>query len=541
MRDTPEIDRLTRARWAAGEQGGSSLARSLVLALGAGGLHALSMPPGAFGWAVPGVVGLSFCSLRRVRNGGHAFGLGVIYGLSVHLGVFHWLFEIPETPAAILAVGYLALSVMGAIFPGLLFFVFARVGGRLPVGWGAALFAVLWVGMEQLRGFGLLGFPWLDLSTSLAVHPLLIQVAAWGGAAAVDLMAAGVGVALALAIDPRGCSGRRLRFDAAGVAMLILGAWVAVGWLRLPSIGAEPETGGSDSLRVAVVQGNIDPTEKWLSGHARLSLETFAEETRTEMEAAEGAIDLFVWPETSLPCLVEGESAVYCRSWVEELARETGAWLLVGALAPGPQVGGRKSYYNSAYLVDPAGEWLDRYDKVHLVPFGEMIPLDDQIEVLRRVDFGEGDFVAGEAVRPIGDPPRRLGVLICFESLFGGQARSLARAGARLLVVMTNDAWFGRSAAPEQHAAIAALRAVETGLPVARCANTGISGFVDPWGRYSVRIELDERGTRVATLPAVESDTLYSRWGEIVGFPSGLLFVALALGELLGRRRKGSN
>ena len=131
--------------------------------------------------------------------------------------------------------------------------------------------------------------------------------------------------------------------------------------------------------------------------------------------------------------------------------------------------------------------------------------------------------------------------MICFESLFGGQARSLARAGARLLVVMTNDAWFGRSAAPEQHAAIAALRAVETGLPVARCANTGISGFIDPWGRYTAQIELDERGAKVALLPAARSDTLYSRWGEIVGFPCGLFFVALSLGELLGRRGKGSN
>ncbi len=539
VKDTPEIDRPMRAHEAAGAHGVAPLVGACSLTVAAGGLHALSMPPSTLGWAVPGVVGMAFCSVQRARSGGHAFALGYLYGLVVHLGVFHWLFEIPETPAAILGVGYLALAAVGALFPALLFLLFARVGGGLPRALGAALFAVLWVGMEQVRGLGLLGFPWLDLSTSLSVHPLLIQIAAWGGAAAVDLVAAGVGVALALAIDTGIRLGREL--GALVVTATAVVAWVSVGWLRLPPVGLEPGAGGGDSLRVAVVQGNIDPTQKWLSGHARLSLDTFAEETRAAMEAAGGAIDLIVWPETSLPCLIEGEGPTYCRSWLEELARETGAWLLVGALAPGPVVAGRKSYYNAAYLVDAEGEFVDRYDKVHLVPFGEMIPLDDQIEVLRRVDFGEGDFVAGEAVRAIGDPPRRLGILICFESLFGGQARSLARAGARLLVVMTNDAWFGRSAAPEQHAAIAALRAVETGLPVARCANTGISGFIDPWGRYTAQIELDERGAKVALLPAARSDTLYSRWGEIVGFPCGLFFVALSLGELLGRRGKGSN
>jgi len=314
-------------------------------------------------------------------------------------------------------------------------------------------------------------------------------------------------------------------------------AWPAFGLARLAAAPPEPEPTREETLRVAVVQGNIDPAQKWRSGQARLSLDTFAAQTRALVSPGGGAApDLVVWPETSMPCLIEGPRAGHCPSWLSELAREVQTWILVGALSPGPAVGGRASYYNSAYLVAPSGESVDRYDKVHLVPFGEMIPLDDHIEVLRRVDFGEGDFVSGRALRAIGEGRRRLGVLICFESLFGRQARRLARDGARLLVIITNDAWFGRSAAPEQHAAIAALRAVETGLAIARCANTGISGFVDPWGRYRARIELDQCMSRVAILPSAEAATLYVRLGEVVGFPCALAALALALGELFARR-----
>lgn len=501
-----------------------------LLALFAGAIHALSMVPTLPGWLAPLALVALLAALARAASTRHAALLGWLYGLVAHLAVFHWLFAIPETPAAVLAVAYAVLALVFALIPAALCALYQRTGQRLPQAARLVFFPIFWVGMEQLRGMGLLGFPWLDLSSALAAFPLLIQPAAWAGAAGVDLIAAILATTMAATLDRRQGLNPPQRLATALAALVIAFIWPLAGYLRLQQAEA------GEGLRVAVVQGNIDPTQKWQSGRARMSLDTFSAASREVVSAA--APDLVVWPETSIPCLLEGETPTVCGLWIQDLARSLDTTLLVGALSPGPPSVGRNFYFNSAYLIDSEGSYVDRYDKVRLVPFGEMIPLDDIIEVLRRVDLGEGDFVAGEAIRPIGASPLRLGVAICFESLFGSVSRALARDGADLLVIITNDAWFGGTSAPAQHATIAALRAVETGLAVARCANTGISGFIDPWGRYLDSAPMDTRATLIADLPTGPATTPYVRFGDTVGFPCALWTAAFALGELLALRRK---
>jgi apolipoprotein N-acyltransferase len=500
-----------------------------MLVLAAGIVHALSLPPSWIGWVVPVVPMLLLLGLARARTTRWSAAAGWTYGMVLHLGVFHWLLRIPDTPAWVLAVAYIALALVGGGFPALLAWLYSRSLRYLSRFQATLLFPFLWVGMESIRGYGLLGFPWVDLATSLAPFPVLIQPAAIGGSAALGLIAASVGTCCALAIDSAVWRHPvRSRGGALAIALILIAGWWWFGHRRLAQPRAEE---GRETARVALVQGNIDPTQKWQPEHAWASLDLFADETGSV--AATEHPDLVVWPETAIPCLLEGESPTVCGLWIQNLARRTKSTLLVGALAPGPDVSGQRSYYNSAYLISPDGNYRDRYDKVHLVPFGEMIPLDDKIEVLRRIDLGEGDFVAGESRRAIGEAPLRLGVVICFESLFSGSTRALARDGARLLVIMTNDAWFGDSAAPEEHAAVAALRAVETGLAIARCANTGISGFVDPVGRYLDRTQYDTRQTLVAELPLALASTPFVRWGDIVGSLCALWCIALALAEVL--------
>ena len=448
----------------------------------------------------------------------------------VHLGVFHWLLRIPDTSPGILLVAYFALALLGGVFPAFLGGLYLCSTRHLRGLRALLFFPVLWVGMETIRGHGLLGFPWIDLATSLAPYPVLIQPAALAGSASLGLIAAIVGTLCAVTFDPALAPSRRIRIGTLLAAVVCVGGWLRFGSYRLARPLGE---GATERIRVSLIQGNVDPTQKWQPEQARASLDLFADETRSVASAE--TPDLIVWPETAIPCLLEGESPTPCGLWIQNLARRSRTTLLVGALAPGPVVENQKSYYNSAYLVTPDGTYRDRYDKVHLVPFGEMIPLDDRIPVLRRVNLGEGDFVAGKIERAIGDAPLRLGVVICFESLFGGATRALALDGARLLVIITNDAWFGNSAAPEEHAAVAALRAVETGLAVARCANTGISGFIDPAGRYLARTQYDTQQTLTAELPLATASTPYLRWGDVVGTLCALWTVALTLGEGLTR------
>jgi len=191
--------------------------------------------------------------------------------------------------------------------------------------------------------------------------------------------------------------------------------------------------------------------------------------------------------------------------------------------------------YNSAYLLNPDGTTQARYDKRHLVPFGEYVPLGPLLGFVNKLVDGIGDFIPGTGPAPMDIAGRQLGVAICFEIIFPDVVRDLARDGARIIATITNDAWFGRSGAPLQHFSMAVFRAVEHRAPVIRAANTGISGFIDATGRIGPTSGLFVETALIETIRVSPIRTFYTRAGDIFAIGCGIL-VAIVI--LIGRRHR---
>jgi apolipoprotein N-acyltransferase len=281
------------------------------------------------------------------------------------------------------------------------------------------------------------------------------------------------------------------------------------------------------TTRVALVQGNIPQDQKW---NPAFQISTTKKYVAMTLKAAARHADLVVWPETATPFYF-GASPKLTRL-VTDAVRQAGIHLLVGS--PSVQAEGKKyAYYNSAYMVAPNGRVTGRYDKVHLVPFGEYVPLKRILSFVGKMVAQVGDFSAGEKGRTLawgaGHPP--IGVQICFEIIFPGLSRALVKNGAGLLVNITNDAWFGRSSAASQDFSMAVFRAVENRRSLVRCANTGISGFVDPAGRIMAQTRLFEDAVEVRPVTTLTEMSFYTRFGDVM--PILCLIVA---GVLIWRR-----
>ncbi|MCA9510321.1 MAG: apolipoprotein N-acyltransferase, partial [Myxococcales bacterium] len=308
-------------------------------------------------------------------------------------------------------------------------------------------------------------------------------------------------------------------------------------------------------VRIGAVQGNVPQDAKWVRERFATTLADYEEGTRV---AAEQGARLVAWPESAITRLLELDGAV--RERIEALARSTGAALVVGSVGSDTDALGRVTdYYDSAFAVAPDGGWVDRYDKTHLVPFGEYLPLRSLLERIATAiatGIARGDVTAGErpravdvplaggaadgieAARAAGRVPAsvRIGIPVCYELLFPDLVRRFARDGASVLVAITNDAWYGRTGAPYQFLAMTALRSAETGLWTVRAANTGVSAVIDERGRVREETRIFEPAVLVADVPlrtAAGGATPYVRFGDV--FAYGCYVVAACAG-LVARR-----
>jgi len=357
----------------------------------------------------------------------------------------------------------------------------------------------------------------------------LIQAADIFGVWVVSYLVVSVNCAVASLFRGEGLPGRReaiLRLlPAAGAALLLLGAW----WYGLQKTLPDDETAG---LEVVVIQGNVEQDVKWDPAYRRETFDIYR--TLTEAGAGEGT-DLVVWPETATPFTYRHEPR-YCRQ-ILDLARETGAPILFGSPAREGE-GQEMTLRNRAYLVSAAGEDVGWYDKVHLVPFGEYVPWKRLLFFVNSLVQAVGEFSPGAGPVTLEVPGVRAGVLICYEVIFPDLVRRSVNGGAGILVNITNDAWFGRTAASRQHFSTLVFRAVENRRPVARAANTGISGFVDKGGRILQTSDLFVRGHYRAELHPSSERTVYGRVGDL--FPMACAVAGVLLLAGLGRRKRES-
>jgi apolipoprotein N-acyltransferase len=279
-----------------------------------------------------------------------------------------------------------------------------------------------------------------------------------------------------------------------------------------------------DPVRVAVLQANIAQDDKWDPALAGAITERYLSMTR---EALGAGATFIMWPESSTPFLFEHD--LVGGGAIRRLAREGNATLLIGSdqvepiRAEAGTAGPSRRIYNAAFLVQPEGTVGAVYRKMHLVPFGEYVPLSRLLFFVGTIVESASDFTPGqEAVMlPVGG--HLASTAICYEVIFPSLMRQFVVNGSELLTTITNDAWYGTSSAPYQHWEQAALRSIEGGRYLARAANTGISGFVDPYGRVLQKSGLFEQATLVADLRFIRDRTIYSRIGDVVAWLSLVL------------------
>jgi apolipoprotein N-acyltransferase len=505
---------------AAGDAWPADRARRLVVAAVAGFAMHLAFPrPGwdLLGWAALAPVLALAATAGTPRR---AFLEGWVAGLAFYLPLLRWLTHTMTTfsqmtmPIALLVL--LALAGYLALFWGGVAWGLAWLRGRLGTG-ALWLAPALWVVGELGRTYLLGGFPWGLLGYVPSRRLLVIQIAAWTGVYGVSALLVLVNTALAWTAVERRWRAAGLSLAGAAVAGALL-----VGHAHLVPVDVP-------TLPVAVVQGNIAQAVKWDAGFKAETLRIYGELTRAVAPGSR----LVVWPEAAVPAYVRFEPAAL--RWLTDLAAGVRVPLLVGV--PDAETDGRRvRYLNSAFLVESAGVRA-RYDKMHLVPFGEYVPLKRLLFFVEAIAAEIGDFTPGRQVTilPLEDAP--FGTVICYEVIFPGLFRQFVAEGASFMTNITNDAWFGDSGGPLQHLAMVPLRAVENQIAIVRAANTGVSAFVLPSGAIQSTLPLGVRGTLRAEVPVRRGYTFYARFGDVFAYACAAISGAALVGGLAAGRR----
>lgn len=468
----------------------------------------------------------------RATSSFRAFGWCLLTGVLAHTACLYWVAgpvaQYGGLPWWLALPCPFGVSLVMGLYNGVFGWAMYRAAKRFsPI--LLCLFAgLLWTALEQTGSWLLSGFPWVTLSVAFAPWPLFVQVASLVGAYGLSGLFVTLAVAMAL---------WNMKHSPRWLVLFLCFFLVGFGCYRLA--GFSPSGVGK---RIALIQGNIDQSEKWEAPFQIGTVQKYLELSRKSLESPApdaptdpGKLDLIVWPETAMPFYLQ-DAGVFSNQ-ITEFVRISGIPLVTGSPAYAQQEDGTFNFYNRAFLFKPhdAPSW---YDKVHLVPFGEYVPLKEWLP-LEKLTEGAGEYLPGTILDPLSCDGMQLGLLICYEAIFPELAQERVARGADILVNISNDAWFGRSSAPWQHLAQARMRAVEQGRWIARGTNTGASAFIDPLGRMPVSTTLFSDEILTWTVKPVHVTTIYHdayRWLHIgVYLLAGLLVAWIVLSPAIRR------
>lgn len=467
----------------------------------------------------------------RDRGWGESFRLGFGSGLAHYLTLLYWLVHTMHhyghlplwqcVPILGLMAAYLSL------YTGLLTAWMSTRPANLVT---LLLFPAAGAGLEYVRAHLLTGFPWELLGYSQFRRLPLIQIAdlvgVYGVSALIFLVNGGVAFALlALTRQSWGrapVTGALARRGLPILALALTATW-GYGHYRIHVVDQASESG--PQARIAVIQGNIDQAQKWDPAYQQATIAKY--QGLSEKAVAQGA-DLIIWPETATPFYLYRDRELSER--VLDGIRAADTDFLVGSPAY-THYEGVLRLHNSAYLIDGQGRLQGSYEKVHLVPFGEYVPLKRWLPFLGKLVAEVGDFKPGRRGNALTWNGHKVGPLICYEIIFPRLARAMAAGGADLLVSQTNDAWFGRTSAAYQHFSMGVFRAVENRRSLVRAANTGVSGFIAPTGEIQSQTDLFEDVALSRTVALLAVPALYTRIGDLFA----QICLALVAGNLLWR------
>jgi len=497
--------------------------RAWLLALGSGALQVLIFPtPSCYflSWVALAPL-MTAILLGRGRRGeqvldehsrdlrafsaGQAFWLGYSSGIVWYAGCCYWIYHVMHIYGGLAPPVAAALLVAFALYLGLYHGLFAcllALAARSPhhKARGLLLAPFFWVAVELARA-RITGFPWNLLGTSQVDNLPLAQIAAFTGVYGVSFEIALVNAGFAAGwLLPPGRRARVLVAALAASAALQAGVWLHPA--PLPATHA-----------ARLVQPDIPILEPsaWTADYFEATLASVVELSAAGRDRR--FPDLIIWPESPAPFYTTDPRL---HDWVRRLASATRAYVIVGSLGirSSRDGGMRTQMMNSAALVAPNGEWVARYDKIHLVPFGEYVPFKSLLVFAEKLTREVGDFSAGSERTVFSLGEQKVAAFICYESIFPDEVRQFAGRGAQVFVNISNDGWFGNSGAPEQHLNMARMRAVENHRWLLRATNTGITASIDPYGRVVARAGRNVRAALDAPYEPVMETTFYTRHGD---------------------------
>jgi apolipoprotein N-acyltransferase len=516
--------------------------RGIAFAAGAAGV--LALPPFGFFpflivtmttavWLIDGTVGRPSSSLpARFSAVWEAAKVGWWLGFGYFLAGFWWLGAAFLVDADEFAWA-LPLGVMGLPAALAVFVALGCGAARLIWSHNGARILALAVGLglsEWLRSVVLTGFPWNNFGMAMGGNLILAQSASIVGLHGLTI------ISVALAASPALVTDRERRFPALTIAASVLVVLAAFGSLRL----ALSDVSFDADVRLRIMQPNLPQDDKFRPDAMPEILSKYLELSARSPAQSDGVSNIthLIWPESPFPVILSRDAEALRRIG-DFLAPQT--TLITGAVraeTSGPE--GLTRYFNSVQVLRPGGVIVDSYDKRHLVPFGEYLPLRSVFDALRIRQFVHipGGFEAGTSkslIRPPGFPPTA--PLVCYEAIFPGEVvpANGRSAGASVLLNVTNDGWFGNTPGPRQHFAQARLRAIEEGLPLVRAANTGVSAIVDPYGRVLGSLPVGVEGVLDGRLPQAGPVTVYSMHALLM--PASLWFLILFGAVAFGRKR----
>lgn len=484
--------------------------KTAALSLLSGCLLVLSFPKfghGAVAWValVPLLYGVR--SLTPIQ----ALLAGLMAGFVQYAGLLYWVTHVivhyGQLPVALGIPVMMLLALYLSLYTGLFSggVVFFRLRG-IPAVVAAPL---VWTVLEYAKSMLFTGFPWENLSHSQYMNLPLIQTADITGSYGISFLIVLVNAALCSFIGTD-APARRKAIAGAVFAGVLLALAAGYGLWRIGDVTSRLEA--IPRQTVALIQGNIDQSIKWDPSFQNETVRIYRD---LSLRAAKESPKFIVWPETATPFMFQNRDDLH--DAVVDIAKSTGAYLLFGSPSY-TRHDGQLRFQNSAFILSPAGERIGKYDKVHLVPYGEYVPLRPLFPFIEKLAVGVGDFLEGSGFEPVTVAGERVGFLICYEGIFPEIGRAYGRSNASLLVNITNDAWFGMTSAPFQHLSMTVFRAVENRLYVVRAANTGVSAVIDATGRITSQTDLFKRTYLTGPVPMHRLGSFYTQYGDLFVF-----------------------
>lgn len=458
------------------------------------------------------------------------FLLGYVCGIVWYAGTCYWIFDTMRlygglnTPMALLVL-FLFCCYLG-LYHGLFGLMLALLARPRDDRRALVIAPFLWVAVELART-RITGFPWNLLGIAQVDNTALSRIAEWTGVYGISFEIALVNVAFAAAfLIPRAKRNAMLAAGAAAAIVLQAGRLV-----EAPSVAV--------NHNAVLVQQNVPVQADWSPIYFQ---QTMSDLTRVTVDSIaslkSGTADLIIWPESPAPFF---SNDAHFRESLSDLARKANAWLIAGAIgSDAPQPNSEGPLYNSALLISPGGEIKARYDKVHLVPFGEYLPFPALFSFAGGLTKEVGQFQHGSSHSPMNAGGELLGISICYESIFPDEVRQSAKHGADVFVNISNDGWYGDSGAYAQHLNQTRMRAIENDRWVLSATDTGVTASIDPWGRIVARVPRKQRIALVAPYALSSVTTFYTRYGDWLAYACAIISVGAFFGRFpfLKQRQK---